>query len=165
MLHIGAGHKTDHVAWDVRRKEGCLRALVVFEDRADSPALRILARRFRHCFCLIGAGQMWIVCDPLKTRIELSPLQGLDELELASHYHASGRVVLQGDVRPALYRPAYRLRPLSCVEVVKRALNVDTPGVFTPYQLYRALLKQRPPFVPFAIGTVAAEIGLDAENL
>jgi len=47
------------------------RVMIVFEDRDDSAVLRLLDRGFRHCFCVIGSGLAWTICDPLKTRIEL----------------------------------------------------------------------------------------------
>ena len=140
------------------------RAIVVFEDSAQAFPLALLARGFRHCFCLIGAGQSWTVCDPLKTRIELTPLLAVDELELATHYHHSGRAVLLGQTPSSQCRLPYRFRPLSCVEVVKRILNIDAPGAFTPRQLYRALLSQPLPFVPFAPGSDIDKAVLDHGN-
>jgi hypothetical protein len=128
------------------------RAVVVFEDRADSIPLRLLRRGFRHCFCAVGAGSAWTVCDPLKTRIELTPVFGILELELASHLTGAGRTVLLGDVEGKQEPQPLRLRAVSCVEIVKRALAIDLSSVVTPYQLCRALLDPPPfrrAFVPY----------------
>ena len=72
------------------------RALVVFEDRADSWHLRLLRPGFRHCFCVIGIDGLWVICDPLKARIELTPIQGFVESALAERLALPGRTVLRG---------------------------------------------------------------------
>src|SRR3712207_40528 len=112
------------------------RALVVFEDRQGPSILRVLRPRFRHCFCVVGSGRAWTICDPLKTRIEIVTLRGFGELQLAAHYRRTGRVVLAGNVVAGEARRRARLRPTTCVETVKRILNVEAPSVFTPFQLH-----------------------------
>ena len=125
------------------------RALVVFENRADSAQLRLLQPGFRHCFCLVGSETSWTVCDPLKTRIELSPVLGLTEPDLADHFVGVGCIVLRGRVSQDRRVRPFRLRAFSCVEVVRRVLNIEVRGVLTPFHLYRALLKLRAPDGPF----------------
>ena len=53
-----------------------------------------------------------------------------------------------------------RLRAVSCVEVVKRVLNIDAAAVVTPYQLCRALLDPTLP-VGHSSATDSQEFGLD----
>lgn len=130
------------------------RALVVFEDRREPSILRVLRPGFRHCFCVVGSGCAWTICDPLKTRIEIVPLLGFGEPQLAAHYHRTGRVVLVGNVVAGAAPRRTRLRPMTCVEIVKRVLNVDAPSVFTPFQLHRALVDAAfgaEPFLPFEL--------------
>lgn len=115
------------------------RALVVFEDRTDLAWLHLLARGFRHCFCLIGEGEAWTLLDPLKDRIEVLSLAGLREAELASGFRASGCEVLAGTIGPRGPGVLSLVRPFTCVEVVKRALHLPAPRVLTPLQLHRAL--------------------------
>ncbi len=121
------------------------RAIVVFEDRQEQSLIRLLRPGFRHCFCLIGGDLAWTVCDPLLTRIELVSLLGFDETDLACHYTRSGRTILVGNVSGSRTRHTRCLRPMTCVEVLKRVLNIDAPHVFTPFQLYRSLLERRAP--------------------
>ena len=116
------------------------RALVVFEDRLEGWALRLLRPGFRHCFCVLGAGSSWTVCDPLKTRIELIQIHGFSERQFADHFLQTGRTVLIGHV--AAGRPRHRIRAISCVEIVKRILNLDAGYAFTPFQLQHALRKR-----------------------
>lgn len=125
------------------------RAIVVFEDRCDSIALRFLRPGFRHCFCLVGQGSAWAICDPLKTRIELTPMFGLGEEDLVAQLASGGRTVLRGETQPSRMRRSVRLRAVTCVEVVKRVLNLDRPAVFTPLQLCRALLDPHCGRAPF----------------
>jgi hypothetical protein len=98
---------------------------------------------------VIGSGRAWTICDPLKTRIELLQLHGLDEHEIAQHYHSMGRVILVGDAPTHRPKRPYRLRPVSCVEIVKRIVHLDAPCVFTPAQLYRALVEQKHTLIRF----------------
>jgi hypothetical protein len=118
------------------------RVLVIFEDRRARSVLRLLHAGFRHCFCIVGARRAWTICDPLKTRIELIRLDGFSEQQLADHYRQSGRTVLKGDAKAGRPCDRIRVRAISCVEIVKRVVNLDAPYAFTPFQLRRALLEQ-----------------------
>ena len=119
--------------------------LVVFEDRVEPSIVRLLRPGFRHCFCLVGGDLAWTVCDPLASRIELFPLLGFNESELAQHYACGGRTVLVGSVAVARVCRKAAMRAVSCVEIVKRVLNFQAGRVFTPFQLYRALLAEGEP--------------------
>jgi hypothetical protein len=141
------------------------RALVVFEDRPGPSILRVLTPGFRHCFCVVGSDRAWTICDPLKTRIEIVPLLGFGEPQLAAHYRRTGRVVLAGNVVAGAAPRRVRLRLMTCVEVVKRVLNIEAPSVFTPFQLHRALVDAAlgtEPFLPFELdgGAVADRVDI-----
>lgn len=123
------------------------RALIVFEDRHEPAWLRLLTPGFRHCFCVVGGGLNWTIIDPLLSRIEVLPFCGLDEDGLAEHYRRTGRTVVAGRISSVATCKAFIPRPLTCVEVVKRTLNLDAPGVLTPRQLYRVLTRS-PAFRP-----------------
>jgi hypothetical protein len=120
-----------------------LRAIVLFEDRPERSALRLLRPGFRHCFCVIGSDGSWTILDPLTTRIELAQLSGFAEHQLVAHYRRTGRTVAVGSI--ARNRPPTRtyVRAVTCVEIVKRLVNLDAPYAFTPFQLHRALRKHR----------------------
>ncbi len=125
--------------------QGVRRALVVFEHRPAALPLRLLRPGFRHCYCLTGKGHAWILCDPLKTRIELMAVPGLAETDLVRALAGEGSVILRGVVAGGRSLRPMRLRTMTCVEVVKRVLNVDLPWALTPYQLYRSLLHPSSP--------------------
>jgi hypothetical protein len=114
------------------------RAIVVFEDRAQVACLAWLRPGFRHCFCLVRRPVGWVVCDPLKAVTTLDVIADYEERELLVHYRRRGMVAIAGDCRPGS-RPGPVLRPLTCVELVKRIVGLRAAGVWTPHQLYRVL--------------------------
>ena len=115
-------------------------AIVVFEHRDDVGILRWLRPGFRHCFCLLSSPYGWLLCDPLKSGLCLDLLPSYDSFALLAHYSAPGRHALLGCVGRLQPRPHLAIRPLTCVEVVKRALGVEAPATLTPYQLHRKLI-------------------------
>lgn len=121
-------------------KEPATRAVVVFENRPGSPLLTFLRPGFRHCFCLLKRPCGWIVCDPLKAGIRLEAIASYDEQHLLRHYRSLGMLALAGSCIADPGGVAL-LAPLTCVSLVKRLLGLRAPLVWTPYQLYRALLK------------------------
>ncbi len=146
-------HATDELGRAAPRATGDLpqarpheRAIVGFEDRNEPSVLRLLAAGFRHCFCVLGDGDRWTLVDPLKARIEILSFGGWTETEVIQQLAGGGRRILRGDripVSEAPARPGGNLpRPLTCVEVVKRALDLNAPGVFTPRQLHGTLLRR-----------------------
>jgi len=114
-------------------------ALVVFVDHAECRWLRVLRAGFRHCFVVIRDGSVWLACDPLKDRIELSVLPIPQGFDLPGFYAGRGLRVLGGATRPDLPRRGIAIAPLTCVTVAKRLLGVRAPCVVTPWQLYRHL--------------------------
>lgn len=116
-------------------------ALVVFVSRAQCRWLRPLREGFRHCFVVLRDGPIWLACDPLKDRIELSVLRVPERFDLGGSYAAYGHTVLFGPTRPDLPRRGLSIVPLTCVTVAKRLLGVRAVQVLTPWQLYQHLTR------------------------
>lgn len=114
-------------------------ALVVFVGHADCRWLGCLRAGFRHCFVALRDGGIWLTCDPLKDRIEVSVLPVPGDFDLAGFYADSGHTVLIGQTKPDQLRRAIAIAPLTCVTVAKRLLGVQAPWVLTPWQLCRHL--------------------------
>ena len=114
-------------------------ALVVFAGHAESRWLRGLRAGFRHCFVVVREETAWLVCEPLKDRLELTLLPVPPRFELQSFYAMRGHTVLLGPTRPDLPRCGLAPAPLTCVTIAKRLLGVRAPWVMTPWQLYRHL--------------------------
>jgi hypothetical protein len=74
----------------------------------------------------------------------LAAVDGADVHELAGHLAAGGRRVLRGPVAADAAVTWPGVRPITCVEIVKRLLGVRAPGVITPHQLHRHLLRGGP---------------------
>lgn len=117
-------------------------AIVAFEDRTGSSLLHLLAPGFRHCFCVLGDGDRWTMIDPLKARIEFLTFTGCSRTELLRHLAACGRRLLVGRINGAARDRTSLWRPLTCVEIVKRAIEIDAPEAFTPHQLHAVLLRR-----------------------
>jgi hypothetical protein len=114
-------------------------AITVFEDRSDVGWLKVLERGFRHCFVLLAYGDGWTVVDAVKTCIAISHLSAVPVELLLRHYSSAGRRAVLGVAEPHRAPPFPSLRPLTCVEIVKRVLGTPAPGVWTPRQLHRHL--------------------------
>ena len=119
------------------------RALVLFSGRADLPWLRLLRPGFRHCLVALSVeapaggapAALWLQLNPMAHRTDARLLCLPPGADLAACYRAQGyRVVECLPRRPP--RRALGWRPHSCVEVVKRVLGLQAPGVWTPWQLY-----------------------------
>lgn len=65
----------------------------------------------------------------------------MDGIELGKHFRSQGMTVLLGIVGSASATRCRWLRPVTCVEIVKRALHVDAPHVLTPAQLHAELIR------------------------
>lgn len=111
-------------------------AVVVFVDQTECPWLRVLRRGFRHCFAAVSDGSSWIVCDPLKDRMELTHLRLPPSFDLAGFYADQGYEVLIGQIRHLPSRDRLALAPLTCVAIVKRILGLKAACVLTPRQLF-----------------------------
>lgn len=129
--------------------------LVVFVDHAACPWLRPLRRGFRHCFAALRQDGRWLLVDPLKRRLEVRLLPPAAGFDLAALYVAQGYRVLRrgpppqgGDPPPPRRGGGPLLRPLTCVEAVKRLVGVEGAWTLTPWQLFRRL--QSDPRAPFS---------------
>jgi hypothetical protein len=114
-------------------------ALVVFVDDTECAWLRWLKRGFRHCFVVIQDERCWLICDPLKDRIELNSLDLPRSFDLAGFYADQGHRVLVGQTAHDLPREWLTLAPLTCVSVAKRLLGIRATWVLTPWDLFAHL--------------------------
>jgi len=119
-------------------------AMVVFVDQSDCQWLRPLKRGFRHCFVALKHPSGWLVCDSLKSHIEIILLEMPGFLDLAECYADQGHHVLLGRSGPCAPQPSLPLAPLTCVSVAKRVLAIRADWVWTPWQLFDHLLRASP---------------------
>ncbi|MGZ8409435.1 MAG: hypothetical protein ACXWVS_05855 [Hyphomicrobium sp.] len=126
---------------DANRLAGPAPALVVFSGDTSVHCLRVLRAGFRHCFVAVCRNDHWIICDPLCHRIDLLVITKSMVADLGQWYRHHGLSVIETSVRAAPLRVA-PVRPLTCVEAVKRVLGIHARSVNTPWQLYRYLSRQ-----------------------
>jgi hypothetical protein len=119
-------------------------AMVVFVDHTECFWLQSLRRGFRHCFVALEHGSAWLVCDSLKSHMELTLLDLPESFDLGKHYAKQGHHVLLGTTRSRVQQTAMALSPLTCVGVAKRLLAIRATWVWTPWQLFSHLLHAQP---------------------
>jgi hypothetical protein len=118
--------------------------MIVFVDHTECCWLRSLTRGFRHCFVALQHGPAWLVCDSLKSHMELTLLDLPESFDLARYYARQGHRVLVGRIESQRPRPAVEFAPLTCVSVAKRLLAIRAAWVWTPWQLFSYLLNAQP---------------------
>jgi hypothetical protein len=139
--------------------------LVVFVNHTACWWLRLLRPGFRHCFVVLGTGAVWLACEPLKDRIELTVLNLPREFDLARFYHEQGHRVLSGQRPEPGPRRRFTPAPVTCVTVVKRVLAIDAPWVWTPSQLYAYLCDSGRGFVEPDRGLTTAPTTIQAGSI
>lgn len=116
-------------------------AWIVFSAQADLPWLKILKSGFRHCSLLINDGQSWMSIDPMLHHTDICMHHHVEsDFDLAAWYRSRGHVVIKAPVLRDKIKPA-PIMPISCVEVIKRILGYHSMLIFTPWQLYKYVLK------------------------
>lgn len=113
-------------------------ALVVFGGDVSLWWLRVLRPGFRHCLVAVRDGDHWLVCDPLSHQTVLAIGGGASAEDLSAWYHDQGMTVVATAIRCAPRR-AVLLRPLTCVEAVKKVLGIHESRIITPWNLYKFL--------------------------
>ncbi len=113
---------------------------VVFSDTTDLPILKCLKRGFRHCYILLSDGQKWFSIDPMAHMTEVAAHTFNTAFNLPLWIESQGETVIAVEMTAAEKKPA-PLMLLTCVEMVKRLLGIQSRWIFTPWQLYAHLLK------------------------
>jgi len=112
---------------------------VVFSGQADLPWLKILKPGFRHCYAVMNDGQRWIVFDPLSHCTEVSVPELPAYFDLPLWLEDRGLKVIKAPVQRIQKQAPWM--PFSCVEAVKRLIGLHSFFIFTPWQLYKFLLR------------------------
>jgi hypothetical protein len=128
----------------ISRTSAAQPAMVVFVDQTECRWLRSLTRGFRHCFVVLRHGPRWLVCDSLKSHMEITLLDLPRSFDLAGCYAEQGHHVLVGQTGSQVTRSPLAFAPLTCVSVAKRLLAVRAAWVCTPRQLFCHLLSTQP---------------------
>lgn len=110
-------------------------AYVAFGGRQTRWWMCFLKKGFCHCALVLGDGREWVLIDPLVHFTDLIVLKNGSALRTLARQ--GYRMVRTTPAIPRLQ--GVRLRPLTCVETVKRFLGINQPFIWTPYQLFRFL--------------------------
>lgn len=117
-------------------------AWVVFSDQAPVWWARFLKHGFRHCFVIQrcgarqGKAQGWWILDPYTHPPRMVRLPFPETFNLPHWLHHQGLIVMHSAVLPlAGYQRWSRL------SVIARSLGLGRLPLFTPWQLYRRLVR------------------------
>ena len=91
-----------------------------------------LKRGFYHCFVILGNGREWCIIDPVLHYTDFIMIKTRHVEDL--FYNKGYQLVRTTPRLPTSGR--FRLRPYTCVETVKRFLGIESPFLWTPYQLF-----------------------------
>jgi len=118
---------------------GSQQAWVVFSGQADLPWLRFFKPGFRHCYVLMNDGSHWITLDPLSSHMDVQVHHVPQDFDMPRWLKSRGLCVMRADLS-RVEKPAPWMA-FTCVEAVKRVLGLHKRLIFTPWQLYRHLIK------------------------
>ena len=114
---------------------------VVFSGQADLPWLKIFKPGFRHCFVLLDDGSHWITVDPLSNYTEVLIHKVPHEFNMPLWLKDRGYKILKASLDRKRNSAPWMV--FTCVEAVKRVLGLHKRFIFTPWQLYRHLIKSQ----------------------
>jgi hypothetical protein len=120
---------------------GDLSVWVVFCKNTDIWWLRFLKNGFRHCFLVMNDGSNWITYDPMSSFTEIAVQKTPINFNLPKWFENRGDIVVSA--RMSRNRKIAPISMFNCVEGVKRVLGIHSFCIFTPYQLYKFLTKER----------------------
>lgn len=118
------------------------KAWIVFTNQTDLPWLGIFKDGFRHCFVLIHDGQNWISIDPMANYMEVVVHTVPADFNLTSWLEDRGHHVIKAELARDIKKSA-PIMLFTCVEACKRILGIHNRFIFTPWQLFRYLLKEQ----------------------
>ena len=123
-------------------QEDAIRALVVFHGAGHGFWPWLCGRLgFRHCFAALNDGRAWIVIDARGDGLHVAADVSA-AFDLPGHYRALGFTVIETDLRVSRRRYVLPFA-FTCVETAKRALGLKAWWLWTPYQLYRRLKRDK----------------------
>lgn len=119
-------------------------AYIVYQATSDMAWLNALTRPgYRHCYFLYRTDRHWYTMDSLFSGFLFEAHYDIDtEFDLAQWSRDQGHNVdvINLDATPAHKPLMMPLGLFTCVECIKRILNLRTMRVQTPYQLHRHLV-------------------------
>lgn len=111
---------------------------VAFGGRKTYFWTRFLKKGFYHCFLVLGNGTDWIIIDPV---LAFTDLFAMPCSNIEGCFAEKGYKLVKTKINYD-YKKVLHLRPLTCVETVKRFLGITNPWIFTPYQLFKYITKE-----------------------
>lgn len=119
-----------------------MKAIVVFRENQGLWWLRFLKSGFRHCFIILETDRGCVWVDPVSNRFSIKILEGHELKGLVAWYRNMDMKVLEVSVLDSPGK-SFIWAPLTCVEVVKRLIGLNTMFICTPWQLYKYIKRTK----------------------
>lgn len=115
-------------------------AVISFSKDSDVGFLKRLFRNgYKHCAIHLLINGRWISIDPLLSGLKIIVHDARTSFDMASHLRREGHDVLTLETINNHNDRRLRLGVFTCVEVIKRILNISKFFIVTPDQLFRYL--------------------------
>ena len=129
-----------------------MKAIVVFhgdgqtgneqvEGMATHPLSPFLKAGFRHCFVCLLSGECWVKFDGAGGVPSVAAIADAT-FDLAGFFRRAGLTVIGTEQCASPQRTLFVMN--NCVGLVKAALCIRAPFVWSPWQLYKHLLRSCP---------------------
>ena len=115
-------------------------AVISFSRDSDIGLLKqFLKKGYKHCAIHLLINGVWISIDPLLSGLKILVHDVRASFDMASHLKRAGYdIITLHNVKPA-QNTKIRWSIFTCVEVIKRILNIHHFFIITPDQLWRYL--------------------------
>ena len=114
-------------------------AYVAFGGEPSHWWTHFLKKGFYHCFLILGNGREWCVIDPI---IHFTDLIMVKTLHIESFFKEKGYILVRTTPQVPTKGKFY-LRPVTCVETVRRFLGIKERNLWTAYQLFCFLMQKK----------------------
>ncbi len=116
--------------------------LLVFSDETNIFWLKSLKRGFRHCRIFYQQGNYITSIDPLSNSLQINVLNDITFIDIIEEEKRKKRTCLLVSIPQHPPKTPSPLLPLTCVEIAKRLLYIQSIRILTPWKLYSYLKEQ-----------------------
>ena len=115
-------------------------AYVVFGGGRTHWWTRFLKKGFYHCFVILGDGYKWIIIDPV---MDFTDVVLVQDWCIVDFLKEKGYKFILTKPKHIYGKRKNALRLFTCVEVAKSLLGITEHFIFTPYQLFKYIRREK----------------------
>ena len=125
----------------MKKVEPLSEAIVFFTNESPKWWVQYLKVGFRHCFVALRSGNDWIIYDPLLKSTTFCVIPNYTASMLKEHFKQLGCLNIEVDVRNTTNNRMYLAT--TCVTRVALAIGIPSKPWWTPYKLYKEIIKMK----------------------